>query len=165
MCMYIEPPSCERRDVYVYRTSLQGEVRVWSGGRGLPSHRTKERSFPYATVWNVCTVQLSAPPPHDVSSSVNTTTSIVCVVLCCVVMMLQVVEFLVGDGPNNRYALICKKCHSHNGMALLDEFEFLTFRCAYCFHVNPALKGKCGGGGGTSKHGSGNNTDKVRIVN
>ena len=56
--------------------------------------------------------------------------------------MLQVVEFLVGDGPNNRYALICRKCHSHNGMALRDEFEYLTFRCAYCYHLNSALKAK-----------------------
>ena len=40
------------------------------------------------------------------------------------VMFLQVIEYLVGDGPNNRYALICKQCCSHNGMALKDEFEF-----------------------------------------
>ena len=52
------------------------------------------------------------------------------------------VEYLVGDGPNNRYALICQKCHSHNGMALRDEFEYTSFRCAYCFHLNPARKKK-----------------------
>lgn len=51
-------------------------------------------------------------------------------------------EYLVGDGPNNRYALICRKCHSHNGMALRDEFEYITFRCAYCYQVNPARKKK-----------------------
>lgn len=50
------------------------------------------------------------------------------------------VEYLVGDGPNNRYALICQKCHSHNGMALRDEFEYISFRCAYCFHLNLAKK-------------------------
>lgn len=51
-------------------------------------------------------------------------------------------EYLVGDGPNNRYALVCQKCHSHNGMALRDEFEYLSFRCAYCFELNPARKKK-----------------------
>ena len=51
-------------------------------------------------------------------------------------------EYLVGDGPNNRYALICCECHSHNGMALRDEFEYISFRCAYCFHLNPARRKK-----------------------
>lgn len=54
----------------------------------------------------------------------------------------KVVEYLVGDGPNNRYALICSECHSHNGMVLRDEFEYTTFRCAYCYHLNPARKRK-----------------------
>ena len=31
----------------------------------------------------------------------------------------------MGDGPNNRYALICSQCHSHNGMALKEEFEYI----------------------------------------
>ncbi|XP_065185124.1 endoplasmic reticulum junction formation protein lunapark-B-like [Sycon ciliatum] len=52
----------------------------------------------------------------------------------------KMVEFLVGDGPNNRYALICRKCFSHNGMALPSEFEYSTFRCAYCYELNPARK-------------------------
>jgi hypothetical protein len=52
------------------------------------------------------------------------------------------VEYLVGDGPNNRYALVCSQCHSHNGMALRDEFEYLSFRCAYCYQLNPAKKKK-----------------------
>jgi len=34
-------------------------------------------------------------------------------------------EMLVGDGPQNRYALICSQCKSHNGMALPEEFEYL----------------------------------------
>ena len=52
----------------------------------------------------------------------------------------QMVEYLVGDGPNNRYALVCSDCKSHNGMALRDEFEYITFRCAYCYSLNPARK-------------------------
>lgn len=27
----------------------------------------------------------------------------------------KMVEYLVGDGPNNRYALICRYCQCHNG--------------------------------------------------
>ncbi|XP_006817603.1 endoplasmic reticulum junction formation protein lunapark-B-like [Saccoglossus kowalevskii] len=54
----------------------------------------------------------------------------------------KVVEYLVGDGPNYRYALICKICQSHNGMALAEEFEYLAFKCAYCNGMNPARKTK-----------------------
>lgn len=54
--------------------------------------------------------------------------------------MDKMVEYLVGDGPSNRYALICKQCQSHNGMALREEFEFISFRCCYCFYWNPARK-------------------------
>merc|ERR1712113_833573 len=54
--------------------------------------------------------------------------------------MDRVVEYLVGDGPANRYALICKQCQSHNGMALKEEFEYIAYRCCYCFYWNPARK-------------------------
>ncbi|XP_022246132.1 protein lunapark-A-like isoform X3 [Limulus polyphemus] len=52
------------------------------------------------------------------------------------------VDYMVGDGPSNRYALICRRCNSHNGMALKEEFEYIGFRCCYCFQVNPARKYK-----------------------
>jgi len=54
--------------------------------------------------------------------------------------MDRVIEYLVGDGPQNRYALICQQCLSHNGMALREEFEYVAFRCAYCYFLNPARK-------------------------
>jgi len=54
--------------------------------------------------------------------------------------MDRVVEYLVGDGPANRYALICKQCQSHNGMALKEEFEYIAYRCCYCYYWNPARK-------------------------
>lgn len=50
------------------------------------------------------------------------------------------VEYLVGDGPANRYALICRQCQSHNGMALREEFEYISYRCCYCHYWNPARK-------------------------
>ncbi len=79
--------------------------------------------------------------------------------------MDRMVEYLVGDGPANRYALICKQCQSHNGMALKEEFEYIgefkyvqlfssilrgnstgvscyfsAYRCCYCYFWNPARK-------------------------
>ncbi|XP_043265730.1 endoplasmic reticulum junction formation protein lunapark-A [Colletes gigas] len=54
----------------------------------------------------------------------------------------RLVEYIVGDGPSSRYALICKHCESHNGMALKEEFEYLGFRCCYCNFWNPARKQK-----------------------
>lgn len=56
----------------------------------------------------------------------------------------KMMEFLVGDGPNNRYALICANCYAHNGMALREEFEYIDFICAYCRFFNKARKQKPG---------------------
>lgn len=55
-------------------------------------------------------------------------------------MMDKLVDFVVGDGPSNRYALICRVCGSHNGMALKEEFEYVAFRCCYCMAPNHARK-------------------------
>lgn len=52
----------------------------------------------------------------------------------------KVLDALVGDGPDKRFALICNECSSHNGMALQEEFEYLAFRCCYCNHFNPARR-------------------------
>ena len=35
----------------------------------------------------------------------------------------RMMDFFVGDGPNQRYALVCRHCGGHNGMALQEEFE------------------------------------------
>ncbi|KAJ6224332.1 hypothetical protein RDWZM_002877 [Blomia tropicalis] len=52
----------------------------------------------------------------------------------------KMVDYIFTDGPSNRYALICVHCYSHNGMALADEFEYITYICAYCNAFNPARK-------------------------
>ncbi|KAG5872771.1 hypothetical protein JTB14_005803 [Gonioctena quinquepunctata] len=57
-------------------------------------------------------------------------------------VMDKMIHYLIGDGPSNRYALICKKCFTHNGMAFKEDFEYLSFRCCYCSHLNPAKKQK-----------------------
>ncbi|XP_064471846.1 endoplasmic reticulum junction formation protein lunapark-like isoform X2 [Ornithodoros turicata] len=52
----------------------------------------------------------------------------------------RIIDFMVGEGPSSRYALICSRCFCHNGMALKEEYEYLAFRCCYCFHWNAAKK-------------------------
>jgi len=37
----------------------------------------------------------------------------------------RVADIVLGDGPQNRYALICRTCGSHNGMARKEEFDYL----------------------------------------
>nr|CAH7718081.1 unnamed protein product [Callosobruchus chinensis] len=46
----------------------------------------------------------------------------------------------MGVGPSFRYALICKNCHRHNGMAFKEEFEYFSYYCCYCKYFNPARK-------------------------
>ncbi|XP_062127564.1 endoplasmic reticulum junction formation protein lunapark-B [Drosophila sulfurigaster albostrigata] len=52
----------------------------------------------------------------------------------------RIVDFLVGDSPQNRYAMICKECHRHNGMLPVGDYEYTTFHCAFCNVLNPARK-------------------------
>lgn len=52
----------------------------------------------------------------------------------------KVVDYLLKDGPNHRMALICSECFSHNGMAMVEEYEFVSYVCAYCGRINPARK-------------------------
>lgn len=52
----------------------------------------------------------------------------------------KLVDYLVGDGPANRFAMICKQCMGHNGMALQEEYEYTAFKCAFCGTLNPARK-------------------------
>lgn len=52
----------------------------------------------------------------------------------------KMVDYLIGDGPNNRYAMICKECLRHNGMTSQEEYEYASFRCAFCNALNLAQK-------------------------
>ncbi|XP_063898098.1 endoplasmic reticulum junction formation protein lunapark-B isoform X1 [Helicoverpa armigera] len=54
----------------------------------------------------------------------------------------RVVDFLLKDGPHNRMALICSECSAHNGMAMTEEFDYVSYVCAYCGRFNPARKQK-----------------------
>jgi len=52
----------------------------------------------------------------------------------------RLMDFFVGDGPHQRYALICRHCGGHNGMALQEEFEYVSYGCCYCYQFNPPRK-------------------------
>ncbi|CAH0761652.1 unnamed protein product [Diatraea saccharalis] len=52
----------------------------------------------------------------------------------------KVVDYILKDGPSNRMALICSGCSSHNGMAMIEEFDYVSYSCAYCGKFNPARK-------------------------
>lgn len=50
----------------------------------------------------------------------------------------KLVDWVVADGPDNRFALICRYCYGHNGMSLAEEYETINFRCCYCYSLNTA---------------------------
>lgn len=52
----------------------------------------------------------------------------------------KVVDWVVTDGPDNRFALICRYCYGHNGMSLAEEYETLNFRCCFCYNLNTATQ-------------------------
>lgn len=39
-------------------------------------------------------------------------------------------------GPEQKYALICSKCHAHNGLALRQEFSEMQYVCPHCGQFN-----------------------------
>jgi len=45
------------------------------------------------------------------------------------------VDYILGDGPNNRYALICRNCFTHNGLVTPQDLG-IRFRCVQCGYVN-----------------------------
>ena len=56
--------------------------------------------------------------------------------------MNRLIDYFVGDGSLNRYALICQSCELHNGMALKGEFEYFGFKCSYILQLFESCKTK-----------------------
>ncbi|KAI6176664.1 Endoplasmic reticulum junction formation protein lunapark [Aphelenchoides bicaudatus] len=54
----------------------------------------------------------------------------------------KIIDYIIGDGPSNRFALICNQCRTHNGMALKEEFSGISFICFNCGLFNPARESK-----------------------
>ncbi|CAH4032617.1 endoplasmic reticulum junction formation protein lunapark-A [Pieris brassicae] len=94
----------------------------------------------------------------------------------------KVVDYLLKDGPNFRMALVCSECLSHNGMAMIEEFDYVSYKCAYCGRLNPARKqrpaapalcsppaltfnnGTLGGGDDSSLASSGTESEEEREI-
>lgn len=42
------------------------------------------------------------------------------------------VDFIVGDSPQNRFGMICKECHRHNGNAAIsNEIIFFIYKLLF----------------------------------
>ncbi|OMJ21378.1 Protein lunapark [Smittium culicis] len=52
----------------------------------------------------------------------------------------NIIDRLVGDEQisNNKYALICRNCFSHNGLVLEEEIETIQYTCPKCGAFNPS---------------------------
>ncbi|CEO98219.1 unnamed protein product (mitochondrion) [Plasmodiophora brassicae] len=48
----------------------------------------------------------------------------------------RVCDFLLNDGPSNKYALICENCFEHNGLVVREDLERIRYRCSACGHLN-----------------------------
>ena len=48
----------------------------------------------------------------------------------------KLIDFVVGEGPGTKYALICSQCYGHNGLVPPEEVSTKQFVCLYCHHWN-----------------------------
>jgi hypothetical protein len=51
-------------------------------------------------------------------------------------VMDSVTDLVLGDDPSKMYALICRKCHYHNGMIPPSEYESVEYHCYNCHELN-----------------------------
>jgi hypothetical protein len=47
-------------------------------------------------------------------------------------VLWRIWDWVVGDGPDYRYALICPSCHRHNGMVDESCLPMMKYRCEGC---------------------------------
>lgn len=48
----------------------------------------------------------------------------------------KMLDFILNDGPNNKYALICHACAGHNGLVREQDLGKIRFKCALCSVLN-----------------------------
>lgn len=51
-------------------------------------------------------------------------------------MLDNVADIVLGQDPSSMYALICKKCHYHNGLVHPSEYGLTDFYCYNCSELN-----------------------------
>ncbi|XP_011165464.1 endoplasmic reticulum junction formation protein lunapark-A isoform X1 [Solenopsis invicta] len=126
------PSELRRRIVPIQNQPQSAQTGVPTSGQTTPVTRpiNQPSNTPFQSrVINPATIGFRSPLPRPVLPQQRT-------------VIDRLVDYLVGDGPANRYALICRQCESHNGMALKEEFEYFAYRCCYCGFWNPARKQK-----------------------
>ncbi|KAI8340458.1 hypothetical protein BC941DRAFT_333328, partial [Chlamydoabsidia padenii] len=53
----------------------------------------------------------------------------------------KIMDALIGEeGPETKYALICRHCFAHNGLVSLHELETIQYTCPNCRKLNPLQK-------------------------
>ncbi|KAL8280644.1 hypothetical protein RQP46_006967 [Phenoliferia psychrophenolica] len=68
------------------------------------------------------------------------------------------------DGsPNSKYALICAKCFSHNGLVPKEEFDSIQYQCPRCGFFNPR-KSAVSRPGGLDALGQGGSRRRVQSM-
>ncbi|KAH7422514.1 hypothetical protein KP509_12G011200 [Ceratopteris richardii] len=50
--------------------------------------------------------------------------------------LARLAAMLVGEDPTQCYALICKNCHMHNGLARKEDFQYIAYYCRHCHCLN-----------------------------
>lgn len=48
----------------------------------------------------------------------------------------KILDFVLNDGPNNKYALICPGCYGHNGLVQESDLGRIRYKCAMCGRIN-----------------------------
>ncbi|XP_024395040.1 uncharacterized protein At2g24330 [Physcomitrium patens] len=48
----------------------------------------------------------------------------------------RLAAMLVGEDPTQCYALICKRCHAHNGLAKKEDYKYIQYYCPHCQTLN-----------------------------
>lgn len=52
----------------------------------------------------------------------------------------RLMDSLIGDDRMSKYALICPRCHSHNGLVRPEEFDTIQYSCPNCKLFIPSRK-------------------------
>jgi len=54
----------------------------------------------------------------------------------------KIVDVVLGDDDAARFALICEKCYSHNGLVKESVWEDTQYVCPQCKHFNPSRRSR-----------------------
>lgn len=72
----------------------------------------------------------------------------------------RLAAMLVGEDPSQCYALICAKCHMHNGLAKKEDYQYITYYCPHCHALNKSNHLESGDGNDRSG-GEGNPQSRI----